>query len=127
MTAYRPDHKIRSVTNTLLAQASLYGQLAGVEWKEEKIRLMGMVACVLLGFTFLYCLLLTLSALVLVCAWDTQYRIGALVGVVLFHALGAGYAWYRFQALASRSDQAFADTREELAVDIELLRQRLEA
>lgn len=127
MTAYRPDHKIHSVTNTLLAQAALYGQLAGVEWKEEKIRLTGMLACVLLGFTFLYCFLLTLSALVLVYAWDTQYRMAALVGVALVHALGACYAWYRFQALASRSDQAFADTREELGLDIELLRQRLES
>jgi uncharacterized membrane protein YqjE len=126
MSNLRAGHNSGTVTNALIAQAGLYIQLAAVEWKEEKIRLTAMLVCLLLGFTFLFCLLLTFSVWALLYSWETPYRFWSLAGLVCVYGLGVGYSGYRFRALGRQSDKAFADTREELAIDIALLRNRLE-
>lgn len=126
MTSMRTGNKLCRLANAVICQLNLYGQLAGVEWKEEKSRLAGMLISLLLGVTFFFFLLLGLSCMVLMFSWDTQYRNWAMIALVCFYGLGLWFAWYRFRSLDSRSNQAFSATREEIAVDIALLRKKME-
>lgn len=118
----RTAHKLRTILGALLTQGSLYGELIWVEWEEEKSRLLSMVMALLFGFTFLFCALLSISALVLIFSWDTSYRNLAIFGLLTFYGVGAILAFIRLSALAKRSYLAFTDTREELAADIALIR-----
>ncbi len=116
---------LRSAGSALFAQASLHGQLARVEWAEEKSRLLQMLVFGLLGFAGLLCVLLAAGALVLALSWDTPYRIAAAVALLAVYGLIAGFAWVRLKTLSARGNQAFAATREELAADIALLKSNL--
>jgi uncharacterized membrane protein YqjE len=109
----------------LVAQALLHGELAHVEWQEEKTRLLRMLAVTLLGFAGLLCALLFAGGLVVAAAWDTAYRLPALASLVLLSAAGTAAAWRRFQAMAELGEQAFAASREELAADTALLKRNL--
>jgi len=116
---------LRSSGAALFAHAALHGQLARVEWAEEKNRLLAMLAAGLLGFASLLCVMLIGAALVLAFSWDTVYRVPAAVALIAVYALGLGFAWHRFRALSARSGQAFAATREEFAADLALLKSKL--
>lgn len=116
---------LRSASGALFAQAALYGELAQVEWAEEKNRLRNMLLLTLLGFACLLCALLFAGVLLLVLSWDTGYRIPALLSLIALYALGLGIAWRRFQALSALSSQCFAATREELAADMALIKSKL--
>jgi uncharacterized membrane protein YqjE len=118
--------KLRSLTRALAGHAGLYRELIHVEWQEEKARLLNMLLAIFLGFTFLFCLLLSIGALVLLYSWQTPYRTIAVVGLLLFYGVGIAFAVFRFNALANRGYLAFADTREELATDFVLVRNKLE-
>ena len=126
MTNMSSGNKLHSVAKTVMYQLDLYGQLASVEWKEEKNRLIGMLISLMLGFTFFFSLLFALSSLVLMFSWDTQYRNWAMIALVGFYGLGVWFAWYSFRKLDNRGNQAFSDTREEIAVDISLLREKID-
>jgi uncharacterized membrane protein YqjE len=116
---------LRTAGAALFTQASLHGQLARVEWEEEKTRLLGMAIAALLCFTGLLCLLLLAGALVLAFSWNTPYRVPAAMGLVAVYGLIAGIAWRRLRILSARSSEAFAATREELAADLALLKEKL--
>lgn len=116
---------LRSAGAALLAQAALHGELLRVEWAEEKARLLGLLTLLLLGLVGLLCVLLGTGALVLALAWDTPYRIPAVLGWVLIYAIGTGIVWRRFQAMSARGAQSFEATRAELAADVELLKTQL--
>ncbi len=115
---------LRSAGGALLAQANLHGQLARVEWAEEKNRLLKMHLVTLLGFACLLCVMLFTGALVLAFSWETAYRIPAVAALIALYGLGVGIAWRRFQALSALSSQSFAATREEFAADMALLKSR---
>ena len=116
---------LRSASGALFDQVALHGQLAQVEWREEKIRLLKMLAGAALGFACLLCIMLSIGALVLALCWDTVYRIPAATTLVVLYGLGTGFAWRRFAALSALSGQSFAATRAELAADLALLRSKL--
>lgn len=116
---------LRSSGQALLAQAALHGQLARVEWAQEKNRLIQMLLISVLGFACLLCVLLLGNALVLALSWATPYRIPAFLGLLFVQGLGCLLAWRRLQTLAARSSQGFAATRAELAADIALLKSYL--
>lgn len=116
---------LRSAGTAILAQLALHGQLARVEWAEEKNRLLKMLVVAVLGFAGLLCVMLLLAALVLALSWDTQYRVPAVMALIAVFGLGTGIAWHRFQALSAQSSQSFAATREELAADLALLKSKL--
>jgi uncharacterized membrane protein YqjE len=116
---------LRSAGKALFSQAALHGQLAGVEWAEEKQRLLKMLAVTLLGYACLLCAMLCAGALVLTLSWETAYRIPALTVLIALYGVGVGIAWRRFQALSALSAQSFAATREELAADMALLKRHL--
>jgi len=116
---------LRSAGSSLLTQAGLHGQLARVEWAAEKNRLTGLLIAALIVGIGVLCTLLMAGALVLAFSWDTPYRIPAALGLVLFYAACAGFAWLRFKNLSARGREAFAGTREEIAADLALIRSRL--
>ena len=116
---------LRSAGGALFDQLALHGQLAQVEWIEERNRLVKMLVGALLGFAFFLCLMLSVGALLLALYWETAYRLAAVAAVVGLYGLGAGWAWRRLIALSALSGQSFASTRVELAADLALIRSRL--
>lgn len=104
----------------LLNQTCLQGELARIEWTEEKNRLLRMLLALLICLAFLVCALLCTSALVLTLAWDSEYRMLTLLSLIGVHIAGLVLAGWWFHALSARSADAFAATREELAADIAL-------
>ena len=116
---------LRSAGSALLTQASLHGQLARVEWAAEKKRISGLLFAALIAAIGVLCTLLMAGALVLAFSWDTPYRIPVAVGLVLFYAACAGFAWMRFKSLSASGREAFAATREEIAADLAMIRSRL--
>jgi uncharacterized membrane protein YqjE len=111
-----------SAGGPLMAQADLHGQLARVEWAEQKERLLKMLVLALLCYTGVLCVMLLVGALVLAFSWDTEYRIPIALALVAIYGLGTFLAWQRFRTLSARSSEAFAGTREELAADLAVLR-----
>lgn len=116
---------LRSAGAALVAQASLHGQLACVEWAEEKARLKNMLLLALTGFAFLLCFLLFAGVLVVALTWDTPYRVAGILAVTSVHAGAAFLAWKKFNALSALGSRAFAATREEIAADIALIKSKL--
>jgi uncharacterized membrane protein YqjE len=116
---------LRSGGGALLVQALLHGQLARVEWQEEKKRLLQMLLITLLGFACLLCALLFAGGFALAAAWETTWRLPALAGLVVLYAAGTAIAWRQFDLLAARGDQAFAASRAELTADAALLKSSL--
>lgn len=116
---------LRSAGGALLVQAFVHGQLAHIEWQEEKQRLLRLLAVTLLGFACLLCVLLFAGGLLVAATWDTAWRLPAFAGLVLFFAVALALAWRRFQRVAALGDQAFAGLRQELAADAALLRSNL--
>jgi uncharacterized membrane protein YqjE len=116
---------LRGVAGALLDQASLHGELLGVEWAQEKNRIRSMVTAMLLGFACLLGLLAALSLLVLSLYWDTPYRVAAIVGLAALYAVGMTLAWRRLRSQAELGTRSFAASRSELAADVQLLRSQI--
>jgi uncharacterized membrane protein YqjE len=116
---------LRSAGKTLFSQVGLHAQLAHVEWEEEKNRLLRMMLVLLLGFAATLCVMVFVGALVLAVSWETAYRIPASIALIAFYTLGVVIAWRRLQTLSALSGQAFAATREEIAMDIAMIRSKL--
>lgn len=106
----------------LAEQARLHVALAGVEWKEEKNRLLRMLAVTLLGFACLLCTLLFAGGLAIAATWETAYRLPTLAALAILFGGCTFAAWRRFQAQAALGSQSFAASREELAADTALLK-----
>ncbi len=116
---------LKSLGSTLNAQAGLYVQLAELEWKQEKERLLKMcVALVIALFSFL-CAMLFLGILIMAIVWDTEYRIPVIAGLIGVYLLGIALAVWRFKVLALQGERAFASIKEELAADIALIKREL--
>lgn len=113
---------LRAAGGGLLSQATLHAQLAGVEWEEEKNRLLKMLAITLLGFACLLCTLLFAGGLALAATWETVYRLPALIALVILFGSCTVATWQLFQAQATLGSQSFAASREELAADTALLK-----
>ena len=94
-------------------------RLAGQELTQEKERLFGMFAAMLLAGLLLFCGLLSLSALIVVAAWTTPYRVHAMTMLVVLYLLGAGLAWRRFETLERQGEKALERTRQELSDTLE--------
>jgi uncharacterized membrane protein YqjE len=116
---------LRSVGGALLDQASLHGELLGLEWSEEKSRLRRMAIALLLGFACLLGLLSALGALLLSVYWDTPYRVQAIAILAALYGLGAVFAWRQLRTQTDRGKESFAASRAELAADVRLLRSRM--
>ncbi|HWR96489.1 MAG TPA: hypothetical protein VN248_07160 [Arenimonas sp.] len=115
----------RSAGGALGVQAGLYGQLARVEWLEEKVRLRNMLLMGLLAFAGTLCLLLFTGIAALALSWETPYRLPTAIALLVIYGAGIGVAWHRLGVLSAAGSQSFAALREELAIDATLLRSRL--
>lgn len=124
-TLMRAIRLFRTAGKALCAQIVLQGQLARVEWAEEKNRLLMMLTFTLLGFACLLCGMLFAGVLVLALCWETTYRIPAVLGLIAVYGVGAGVAWHNFHTLSARGATAFAASREELAADIAMIKSYL--
>ena len=124
-TVFRMIRVLLSAGGPLMAQAGLHGQLARVEWAEQKERLLKMLVLALLCYTGVLCVMLLLGALVLAFSWDTEYRIPIALALVAVYGLGTALAWRRFRTLSALNGEAFAATREEFAADLAILRSSL--
>jgi len=113
---------LRFAGSALLVQAHLHGQLARIEWEEEKNRLLKMLTVTLLGFACLLCVMLFAGGLVVATTWETAYRIHTVVFLVISYSIGTACAWRRFQVLSAQGGQIFAASREELTADAALLK-----
>ncbi|RPH68206.1 MAG: hypothetical protein EHM83_00065 [Burkholderiales bacterium] len=111
-----------SAGGALLTQAGLHGQLARLEWAEEKSRLHQMLITGLIGFASLLSFMIFTGILVVATTWDTVYRLPAIIAVVAVYGLATGFAWRRLRSLSALGKEAFAATREEFAADMALLR-----
>lgn len=89
-------------------------RLAGQELVQEKERLFSMLATMLLAGLLLFCGLLSLSALIVVAAWTTPYRIYALSILMVLYLAGAALAWRRYESLERLGEKALEKTRQEL-------------
>lgn len=116
---------LRSAGAAILSQAGLYGQLARVEWAEEKSRLVKMAILVMLAIVCALCTALFVGILVLTLSWNTEYRIHAVLAVTFAYGLGVVLACYRLKSLSVLGDQSFAATREEIAADMALVKSKL--
>jgi len=116
---------LRLAGKALFAQVALHGKLALVEWAEEKNRLFKMLIAALLGFACVLCVMLFGGTLVLAFFWNTAYRIPASIVLMTLYVVGMVIAWRRLQTLSALGSRAFAASREELAVDLRLLRSKL--
>jgi uncharacterized membrane protein YqjE len=116
---------LHAAGGALLVQALLLGQLARVEWQEEKNRLMAMLFATLFGFACVLCVLLSASGLVLAACWATNYRYLGFTCLIVLYACGAAAAWRRLKAGANLGDQSFAASRKELVADAVLLKASL--
>jgi uncharacterized membrane protein YqjE len=116
---------LRSARGALIDQLALHGQLARIEWTQEKRRLLKMLALMLAGFACLLCILLSAGVLVMALCWDTPARLPAIGMLVAAYGCGLIIAWRRMQVIADAGDQSFAATRAELGRDLELLREHL--
>lgn len=116
---------VQAAGGALLSQTAIYGQLAAVEWAQERRRLSRMLAFALLGFACVFALMVLSAALVLILSWGTAYCIPLLCALIGVYVLGLYAAVRQLQALSRLGGQAFAATRAEFAADMALLRSKL--
>lgn len=109
----------------MIDQLASYRQLLGIEWEEERSRLIGMLVGALVGLIFFVGLIFALSCVVLILAWDTQYRLTAALALAGFFAIGVAFAWHRLKTLMRQGQQSFLVTRTELSTGINQLRDEL--
>lgn len=117
--------RLRALAKIVFAQLELHGQLAQVEWAEEKNRLQQMLAAAVLGFVCLLCALLFAGFFAVVLSWETEYRLITLAAIFLLYSAGVGLCVYKIIRLSARGSATFAATREEVAADLALLRSQL--
>ena len=122
LTALDAARILHAAGGALFAQGLLHAQLAGIEWEEEKNRLLKMLAIAVFGVACLLCTLLFAGGLVLAATWETAYRLPALAALVILSGAGAAVAWRRFQDCAALSRKSFMASRQELAADMALLK-----
>jgi uncharacterized membrane protein YqjE len=118
-------HLLRSASKALFAHFVLHGELARVEWAEEKSRLARMLVAAVFGFAALLCVMLFGGIAALALSWETAYRIPVAITLLIIYAIGTALMWRRLQTLAALGSQTFAATREELAADLALLKSKL--
>jgi uncharacterized membrane protein YqjE len=118
-------NKLRSAGAAWLTQAALHGQLARIEWAEERDRLLALFYVALMGFACVLCVMIFTGVLILTLVWTTEYRIGILVLLIAMYGAGAGMAWRRIQDLVEKGKQSFSMTCDELAADAALVNQAL--
>lgn len=117
--------RLGMASDIVFKQVMLHGQLAQLEWAEEKLRLFKMLFAILLGFAFLVSALCVFSVLIVALSWETPYRLVVLISMIVLYGFGIGAAWNYCQNLLAQGMQAFSASRKEFFLDTELLKSAL--
>lgn len=117
--------RLRSASGALIAQVGLHGQLARVEWAEEKLRLGKLLVAALVGFTFFLCSSVFAGVLLLMIGWQAGYLLPAAIVLLVVYVGGTLLVWRKIRTLLALSVHSFAASRAELAADIAMIRSRL--
>lgn len=117
--------RLRVASDAIAEQLCLHGQLAKVEWAEEKVRLGKLLTAALLGFAFFLCACVFVGVLLLTLGWQLGYFVPAALLLVVIYAGGTWLASRKVRALLALSVHSFAASRAELAADIAMIRSKL--
>lgn len=109
---------IASLGTSLLGLAHTRLSLAAIEFDEERTRLLERLLLTLVALVCFAAAALVLSALIVVCFWDT-WRIAALVAVLGAWLLAGGAAVWRLRTAQQVAPTPFAATLAELERDRE--------
>jgi uncharacterized membrane protein YqjE len=115
----------RSAGGMLLEHAALTAELAQSDWQEEQSRLKRLLFSILLYTLLLGLVLLHVSALVMMLAWNTPYRVHAVAGMLLIWSVALLLVRRRLQRISAEGDGRFNASREELRKTLHMLRQHL--
>lgn len=107
----------------MFTHAQLHARLLGLEWSQEKQRLVQLLVAGAFAFASATCLLLFTGIAALSISWDTPYRLPTALAAMALYGLTLFLCWRKFCALTAAD--AFAATRAELAADLALLRSKL--
>jgi uncharacterized membrane protein YqjE len=118
------DH-LRLAAKAVFTHLDLHSRLFLVEWAEEKSRLKYLGLTAMLGFVFLLCSVLMLSALLVLLTWNTDYRIAVFIGLASFYCAASLLCVYFFCRFSQQNGARFSATKAEIVEDIDLLRSRL--
>lgn len=116
---------LRSLSGAVSSQAGLYVQLAQLEWEQERERLVAMFLMLVIALLACWFLLLIGSALVLIAAWQTEYRLTAVYGLLGCYFAAAVFSLWRLKRLLAQGKHSFSSLREELAADIAVIKREL--
>lgn len=120
-----PLQRIQAFAKLLLMQLELYGQLANVEWQEEKRHLQQLATIIMLGVVFFAAFLFGAGIFLVTLVWDTDYRLFAIAALVGTYGLGAAVCSYWVRKKMAGSYKSFSAIRAEIISDIELIRSQL--
>jgi uncharacterized membrane protein YqjE len=115
----------RTAGSLLLEHATLTAELAGADWQEEEARLKRLIFTTLLYAILIGLVLLHFSAVAVLAAWDTPYRVHAAVLMLLVWIGCAVAVRLRLKRVAQQGERRFAASRAELGKTLELLRRHL--
>lgn len=107
---------LRGLLGTAVALLRTRLGLLAAEIEEEKLRLLGLLACGAAAFFFIGCAVVTMAAFLIALFWET-HRLQAIGGVGLFFLGCGGIAVMQLRRLARRKSSLFAASLAELADD----------
>ena len=114
--------RARRFVGALLEHVATRGELLAVELAEEKQRLIHTVIAAAILLMSAGMVLVFVAVLVLVLAWNTEYRelVAALIPLAFLLIGGGAYFWLR--SLIARKSALFRDSLQALRRDAESLR-----
>jgi uncharacterized membrane protein YqjE len=110
---------MRNMMEAVLALVHNRVELASVELREEKSRLMSMVVCGALGVFLAFMTVVVLTFAVVVAFWENALMV--LIGFALFYFLGALIAFLLFRSRV-KAPPPFSETIDQIRKDREWLR-----
>lgn len=111
---------LKTVSSILLERMELYCKLMSVEAEIAKARLARRALWAVLGIVFAIFTLGMIHVLLIGVFWYSEYRLWAILTILIIDGALAGTGSYL--ALKPAEQEAFAVTKEQLAKDIEFVR-----
>lgn len=111
---------LKTISSILFERMELYSRLLSVEAEIAKTRLVQRALWAVLGVVFTIFTLGMIHALLISLFWYSEYRVVAIIAVLVIDGVLAGTGIYL--ALKPAEQEAFAVTKAQLAKDIEYVR-----
>lgn len=114
---------LRSITNQFLDRIEIYSKLFAVEAKIAKKVLVQRIVWGAVGAIFALFALAMLHVVVVSAFWSEEYRLLAMIGLLIIDAAIAAAALYA--AAKPAAQESFAVSRHQLAEDIKFIKESL--